>query len=285
MNSQMYDVSVPYENLSDEDRARAYSPSSNAPNYLQTIKQYRERSQKVKEEKGEPVYLKYGFHPEQKIAYFAADVDQNETIFVFIHGGYWQELSIEDSLFAAPGYLEKNISYAAIGYPLAPEISVFDIVSEVKKAILMLHGYASLQRKNVNLIIGGSSAGAHLAATFLTNIPNIYAEHFPFIKGAVLLSGVYDLRPLVGTYINKALKLDLQQARELSPLHQPIENNIPVAVYWGEFDTEAFKQQSEEYAKYLEQHSMLYESREIKDKDHFDLVFELGAIDEDLLRL
>ncbi|MBJ7552030.1 alpha/beta hydrolase [Marinomonas ostreistagni] len=285
MNSQLQDLSALYDSLSDEDRARAYSPSSNAPNYLQTILQYHERSQKIKTERGEPVYLEYGSHPEQKIAYFSAGANQNETIFVFIHGGYWQELGIEDSLFAAPRYLGKNISYAAIGYPLAPGKSVFEIVIEVRKAISMLHGYASLQRKNVKLIIGGSSAGAHLAATFLTSIPNTCAEHFPFIKGAVLLSGIYDLRPLVGTYINDALKLDLQQARELSPLHQPIENNIPVAVYWGEFDTEAFKQQSEEYAKYLEQHSMLYESREIKDKDHFDLVFELGAIDEGLLHL
>lgn len=276
----MHDV-----NLSDEDRARAYSPSSNAPHYLQTIKKYRERSQKVKEEKGNPVYLKYGSHPEQKIAYFSANVDQNETIFVYIHGGYWQELSIEDSLFAAPGYLDKNISYAAIGYPLAPEVSVVEIIVEVKKAVSMLHGYVSLQRKNVNIIIGGSSAGAHLAATLLRTMPNKSTEPFPFIKGAVLLSGIYDLCPLIGTYINEALQLDLQQALELSPLHQPIQNNIPVAVYWGESDTEAFKQQSEEYAKYLAQHSMLYESREIKDKDHFDLVFELGAIDKDLLHL
>jgi arylformamidase len=72
----------------------------------------------------------------------------------------------------------------------------------------------------------------------------------------ILVSGVFDLRPLVQTDINDNLKLDLKSATKFSPLltsDTPIatgrRQNLKVFILYGENESPAFKQQSEDYAK------------------------------------
>jgi len=55
-----------------------------------------------------------------------------------------------------------------------------------------------------NIWLGGHSAGAHLAASMIN--PNVYGN--VDIKGFILISGVYDLNPLMETSMNDILKLN-----------------------------------------------------------------------------
>jgi acetyl esterase/lipase len=55
-----------------------------------------------------------------------------------------------------------------------------------------------------NIWLGGHSAGAHLAASMIH--PAVH-EHFS-IKGFILISGIFDLSPLLETTINIPLKLN-----------------------------------------------------------------------------
>jgi len=52
--------------------------------------------------------------------------------------------------------------------------------------------------------LGGHSAGAHLASSMIHTEIN---ENIG-VKGFILISGVFDLNPLLETSINKALKLN-----------------------------------------------------------------------------
>lgn len=63
--------------------------------------------------------------------------------------------------------------------------------------------------KQAKFIVGGHSAGAQLAAQLLHENPKHDQPTIDVkqIVGFILFSGVYDLRPLVSTYINDALKL------------------------------------------------------------------------------
>lgn len=55
----------------------------------------------------------------------------------------------------------------------------------------------------------GHSAGAQLVAMLLLSgwLDQLDDSIFRLVKGFVLISGVYNLTPLVNTYINDALKL------------------------------------------------------------------------------
>lgn len=55
-----------------------------------------------------------------------------------------------------------------------------------------------------NIWLGGHSAGAHLAASMI----HPKANGNVCINGFILISGIFDLNPLLETTINEALKLN-----------------------------------------------------------------------------
>src|SRR5690606_20606302 len=72
------------------------------------------------------------------------------------------------------------------------------------------------------------------------------------IAGYMLLSGLYDLRPVVATPAQEWLHLDDEQARQLSPLCQaPPRLRAPVMVAVGADEPNAFLAQSRAYARHL----------------------------------
>ena len=84
---------------------------------------------------------------------------------VFIHGGYWQELSKRESFSPAASFVSRGIAYAAVDYTLAPTATIDEIVAECRAASAALHAAASdLDVDPERIVLAGSSAGAHLAA-------------------------------------------------------------------------------------------------------------------------
>jgi hypothetical protein len=68
----------------------------------------------------------------------------------------------------------------------------------------------------------------------------------------ILISGIYDLRPLVETDINGALKLDMNSATLYSPMlfNSPLisREKMKVLIAYGEHESSAFKEQSNLFA-------------------------------------
>jgi arylformamidase len=98
-------------------------------------------------------------------------------------------------------------------------------------------------------------------------------------REVVLLSGVYDLRPLVETYINKPLGLDVQSATAVSPLLSTVHARVPTVVCLGEQEASEFKRQSREYASRLRQAGVSVSEHEVPGRNHFDILFDLTSPD------
>jgi arylformamidase len=140
-------------------------------------------------------------------------------------------------------------------------VSLFEIEAEIVAALR----WVQAEYPDARVTLSGSSAGAHLAAFAARTVP---------VERLVLLSGIYDLRPLVETYVNDAVGLAPSEAAELSPLlWSPPQ--VSAAVVWGENETEAFKRQSTLYAAHLG-----VAPREIPGRNHFDIVHDLFDISE-----
>ena len=150
---------------------------------------------------------------------FEKSLNELRPLLVFIHGGYWQELSIKESFFPSTEAVKNDIGYAAIEYSLAPNVSVSEIVDECKEAIdWIFTNAANLGYDHKKIILSGSSAGAHLVAMCLLKI-NKFSP-----LGAVLVSGIYNIEPLIGTSIDEALSLTNSQAYKNSPINFSLEN-------------------------------------------------------------
>jgi arylformamidase len=190
-------------------------------------------------------------------------------LLVFIHGGYWQALSAEESLFLAPAALAAGSSFASVEYTIAPEGDLARMVRECRGALEQLAavgGFASV-------VLAGHSAGAQLAAmAALVEEPPLPVDH------VVLVSGVYDLRPLVHTTVNDPLGLTVDTAADLSPALLPVVNRQRVTVTWGDNDTDAFRAQGHVYAAKLRAAGLDVVEHERAGRHHFDILDDLVGL-------
>ncbi|MCF4978644.1 alpha/beta hydrolase fold domain-containing protein [Pseudomonas gessardii] len=263
---------------------RAYSPSSVAPDFMSVVLQYRALSDLMCTRHA-ATRIEYGQGADEYSILFEPTTQAASSMLVFIHGGYWQELSAQDSCFPAEGLLAHHIAYAAINYSLAPAANIFDMARQCCRALEALQA----ARPNCRIVIAGSSAGAHLAAMLLTFDWRAREGGQPPFAAALLISGIYDLRPLIPTYINTPLKLTLDSALALSPQLQPIVSPCPTVVCFGQQETDAFKQQSRDFAQRLISVGADVSLYEVPGRNHFDIVFDISQsatlIGADVLRL
>jgi arylformamidase len=208
---------------------------------------------------------------------------QGAPIMVYLHGGYWQvkELSRENSSFLAVPLCEAGATVIPIGYNLAPDVSMDQMILQVKKALHLIIQLAK-ERQSSGIYLCGHSAGAHLAIMMLMSEFSENDNDFDreLIRGAVLVSGVYDLRPLVKTSNNVALRLSEEDAWRLSPVnfiqeisHQSQYRHVIVAV--GEYDPPEFRRQSGEIEKLLRDNGVKTNYIDVPDVDHFSIVDRL----------
>ena len=194
-------------------------------------------------------------------------VTPGQPLLIFIHGGYWQDLSAAESLFNARDALSLNISLHAVEYTLAPQVTVEQIINECLVDVLRVIETAQPSR----VVIAGSSAGAHLAAMCARD-----ALVAPRIHGAELLSGSFDLRPLVATPTNDALRLDENSAARISPQLLNASTHLHRALLAvGEHESSEFIRQNAQYAEHLAAVGTDTQCVVVPHRDHFDLPYDL----------
>jgi arylformamidase len=159
-----------------------------------------------------PRSLSYGPGPRNTIDLFEADGDG--PIVAYIHGGYWQALDGSSSSHCARGLNAHGVTVAVPTYDLCPQVTVDTIIDETRSAM------RELARLGRPIVASGHSAGGHLAACMLATDWHAIDPALPkdLVRAAYSISGLFELEPLVGTSINRALGMDCASARAASPL-------------------------------------------------------------------
>jgi arylformamidase len=169
-------------------------------------------------------------------------------LLVFIHGGYWRSMDKSDFSWIAPNFVRHGVTVALINYGLAPRTPVEDMVRQTLAAIAWLYRKAErygIDRDRISLC--GHSAGAHLAAMALAALWRVYGQDLPadLVKGALAISGVYDLEPLVyAPFLNGDLNLDLERAVRLSPVNYPARAGARLITAVGSAESSEFVRQT-----------------------------------------
>jgi arylformamidase len=184
-----------------------------------------------------PRVLSYGPGERHTIDLFPGD--GSGPVVVFIHGGYWQATDGSSYSHCARGLNAHGISVAVPTYDLCPAVGVGDIITQMRMAS------RELARLGRPLIVSGHSAGGHLAACMLATDWPAFEASLPkdLVRAAYAISGLFDLSPLVGTSLNKALRFDAASARAASPLFwvPPARGSLD-AVVGGTESAEYFRQ-------------------------------------------
>lgn len=190
--------------------------------------------------------LPYGDAPRERIDFFPA-AQAGAPIYCFIHGGYWRSREKSEFSFVARPLVEAGISVALPTYDLAPSVTIEKIVQQMLAALAWLYRNARKHGADPRRIyVGGHSAGAHLAAMMIAAQWEVYARDLPpdLVKGALAVSGVYDLAPLLEVSFNSDLRLDAAAARKLSPVTYRPLRATPLVTAVGANESDEFKRQN-----------------------------------------
>lgn len=160
-------------------------------------------------------------------------------LLVFIHGGYWMKFGPHFFSHLAGGALARGWAVLLPAYTLAPKGSLQqmreEIAARVTEAAAKIAG---------PIVLTGHSAGAHLAARLISDDSPLSKDVISRIPRTLLLSGLFDLRPLQRTAMRSDLGLDDATAVAESPIfHTPAET-MELHVWVGENERPVFVQQS-----------------------------------------
>jgi arylformamidase len=222
--------------------------------------------------------ISYGASEPERLDIFPAATREPGPIFVFLHGGYWRLLDSADSCFMAECLTRAGACVVAVNYALAPYVTLAEIVRQCRAAVAWLHPHArEFGGDPTHIHVGGSSAGAHLAAMMLT--PGWEADFgVPdnLVAGATLLSGLYDLEPVRLGHPNEWLKLGAADVAVLSPLLHLPERAVPLVVSYAPSETDEFKRQSEAYMAAVMARGCPVRFVPMPATSHYDIVFGLA---------
>ncbi|APU17285.1 alpha/beta hydrolase [Actinoalloteichus fjordicus] len=266
-----------YAGFDQAELDREYSPSSCVPDLARLLDDYAVAGVRARAALRVRLDLRYGPDPMQALDFFPADAPE-APLLVFVHGGYWQELGKGDASFPALDLIPAGAAFASVGYGLAPEHSLEEIVASVRQGLWWLVEHAeSLGVDPARIHLAGSSAGAQLVAMALCHaaLPDGRSPSEVF-AGATLLSGVYDLEPIRLSYVNRALGLDAAAARRNSPLHLLPDRLPPLIVARGADETSEFARQHDDMIRAVRAVGGEVCDLVVDGRNHFDLPFDLG---------
>ena len=275
---------IVYRTMDQAELDRQYNARATVTDFDAEMARYRNLSDRAYADCDVQRDLAYGPHPQEQVDIFPAGDDT--PVFIFLHGGYWRFLGRPDSAFMAESFVEKGVAVAVVEYTLAPLATLDQIVDQIRRAIAFIWHEAERFGINRNrLFVGGSSAGAHLAAmAATTDWPGQFSMPEKTIKGALLASGLFDLEPVRLSAPNAWLKLDKAAARRNSPVHHPAQPDVRFHLAWGGSETDEFKRQSIDYANHLSNRGHPVSCAEAQDRNHFDIITDLADPRRDLFR-
>lgn len=257
---------------------RQFNARATVPGVLPLLAEYRARTEAVQSRVACHRDIAFGPTEPERLDIYPVSAQANAPVFIFIHGGYWRALDASDSGFMADALTDAGICTVALNYALAPTVSLDEIVRQCRAGLGWLYRHvAEYGGDPARIHLGGSSAGAHLAA-MLAAPEWAEAAGLPadVVKSLTLLSRLYDLTMLPRTHINAWLRLDAAAAERNSPLWRLPRAGLPVLGSYGPNETDEFKRQTEVYLAACHAAGCHVRVVPVPATNHFDIPFALA---------
>jgi arylformamidase len=254
-----------WRSMTQEDRDRGLNNGVAVAGSGDMVAGWDRRSAELRTKYPDHLDLRYGARERNRIDFLKA-ADGGPTL-VFIHGGYWQMRAKEAFTLFAAGPMAHGINVALIGYTLAPEATLDEIVAEVDRGINFLAEQSpALGADPKRIVVSGWSAGGHLTSMALSN---------PHVKAGMGISGIYDLEPIRHSYLNVKLKLDEAMSRRNSVMMQAGGPIKPLALVAGSGELPLLRKQTADFAGHRAKYGLPVTYEEIPGADHFTIMDEL----------
>ena len=228
---------------------------------------WEQRSAELRKRYSAHLDLRYGPRERNRIDFLKTR--EKAPTLLFIHGGYWQQRAKEVFTLFAEGPMAHGINVALIGYTLAPDATLDQIVAEIHAGVDFLAGQLPALGADANgIVVSGWSAGGHLTAMALSH---------PKVRAGIGISGIYDLEPIRHSYLNVKLGLDEAMSRCNSPVMQAGGVMKPLSLVVGGAELPLLRRQTADFACHRARHGLPVSYEEIPGADHFTIMSEMLA--------
>src|SRR3954466_10073986 len=254
-----------WRSMSQQERDLGLNNGVAVPGSADIVAGWDKRSAEMRARYSGHLDLHYGPRERNRIDFLKA-ADGGPTL-LFIHGGYWQTRAKETFATFAHGPIAHGINVALIGYTLAPDATLDEIVAEIHAGLDFLAAQLpALGGDPKPIVVSGWSAGGHLTSMALSH---------PHVKAGMAISGIYDLEPIRPSYLNVKLGLDQAVARRNSPVMQAGGVAKPLSLVVGSAELPLLRRQTADFASHRARYGLPVTYEEIPDANHFSIMDQL----------
>jgi len=220
---------------------------------------------------------RYGKREKQELDIFAPPQARRAPVLVYLHGGAWLRGSRLDTIYPAPAVTGRGAALVVPEFNNVSEVSLPQMIEQCREAVdWTVRNAASFGGDPEHVYLAGHSSGAHLASCVLLGNSSI--------KGALVISGMYDLHAPLLSARSKYVKITPEELDAASAMRHLGRIRCPVAVAWSVGDSPEFRRQGALFAAALEGMGRLASRNEIFSANHFEEPRQLGVSDSALSR-
>ena len=239
--------------LDQQDLDDAYEQSVYAFNARNISDRQRANNQIALARIGKPERVAYGPTDIEKVDIYRTR-KPNAPIMVFIHGGAWRNGRSADFAVYAEMFIKAGANFVVVDFNNVLETNgdLFPMVEQCRRAVAWTYrNAATIGGNREALYLCARSSGSHLAGCVVTTEWDKQDLPRDIVKGAVLGSGMYDLKPVRlsqrGNYVKftDAMEHELSAQRHLDRIHTPL------VLIHGTSETPEFQRQSRDFAAAL----------------------------------
>jgi arylformamidase len=228
----------------------AYDQSVYAPNQ-QLVAARRRLASEALLQRITPERVAYGSSEDERLDIYRTH-RPNAPINIYVHGGAWRNGQAKEFAFPAEMFMNAGANFVVLDFVQVQNAggSLMPMAQQVRSAVAWVYQNAAhIGGDAERIYITGHSSGAHLSGCALvTGWQKDFGLPENLIKGGLLISGMYDLKPVRLSKRSHYVKFTDEIEEALSSQRHLDKLNAPIIVAYGTQETPEFQRQNCEFA-------------------------------------